>query len=240
MKRKLLLAFMTVCVLAAALIGSTVAAVDTTSAILTNDVTTPYVNVSIETAVEGDLTTAVELPAQMSAGQTVDLNYVAVNNNADKTSLDVNKQTTNSKITEYVVVTMTKYWKSADGTTDSATDNKLISWVLGTEDWIVLNESDNQVVLLYAKPVTSGEFTSVVLKSITMPKDLTGLKGKSIGLDVTAESVQYIAADGTQETADTNADAIATAYGVKVTVDKTTGAVAMPDTSQVVKTTANP
>ena len=239
MKRKLLLVLMAVCVLAAALMGSTVAAVDETSAALLNNVTTPYVNVTVQSREGNETVTAKSLPDKIGAGQTVKLDYVAVNNNIDGTKEDASGKTTNSGVTEYVIVTLTKYWtepsSSSGSDSDSSkpavvtgVDNSLIQWSLtSNNDWIVLNQSDNQVVLLYTKPVASGEATSVALESVTMPKDVTALKGLSIAVDATAESVQYIKADGTQETADANADAIATAYGVPVTVDKTTGAVSM-------------
>ncbi len=225
MKRKLLLALMTVFVLAAALMGSTLAAVDQTSATLVNNVTTPYVNVTVQSLQDGKLTTDNQMPEKMAAGQTAVLNYVAVNNNSDgsKTAAD-GKALDNSGVTEYVVVTVTKYWmKTAESTSgsstasmavDTETSNSKIGWKLGTDGWIILSQTDNQAVLLYTKPVKAGEHTSVVLESVSMPKDVTGLTGKTIGVDVTAESVQYI-----EGSAAANADAITTAYGVPVTVD---------------------
>ena len=215
MKRKLLLALMTVCVLGVALMGSTMAAGVQETSELTNTVTTPQIGVSVQSLHNGQLTTNSPLEdVNLAAGQSFPVNYVAVNNNAAES------------IPSYMVITASKYWmmnstaNSGETTVDGGTANSLIGWTLGTGGsgaegtWYVLNISDNQVVLLYSKPVAAGAYTTTAaVQNVSVPKDLRSLKDKKIGLDVTAESLQYLEGDPTA-----NADAIATAYGVEATV----------------------
>ena len=199
MKKKLLLACMVVCILAVALVGGSLAATTyTTNRNIYSNVQTPTLQVNLTSDALADDTKA-------KPGDVIAQNYAAVN------------PETITNITEYIQVTITKYWQDANGTKIFDKDaNKIALNLANQENWLVLRETSEQLVLVYNKPVAPGESTGVFLESLTLDSNLSGYSGCKVGLDVTAQAVQYQEGDN-----ELNANAILSAWGVVVTLDDT-------------------
>lgn len=199
MKKKLLLTGMILSILAVALVGGTLAAnTYATNRNIYANLQTPTLQVELTSDTQADDTA-------VKPGDIIASNY-AVKNPA-----------TNTNITEYVRVTITKYWKNINGEKIFDKDAGKIKMNLVNEnDWLVLRQTAEQTVLVYKHPLAAGESTDVFLKSLTLDTKLTGYENCRAGLDVTAEAVQY-----QKDNQELNAKAILSAWGVEATLDAT-------------------
>lgn len=197
MKKKLLLLGMAVCILAVALVGGTLAATTyTTNSNLYSNLQTPTLQVELSCDAAADAT-------KVLPGAVIGENYTAKN------------PATNTNITEYVRVTITKYWKDANGTKVFDKDvDKIALGLADQENWLVLSQTAEQTVLVYRHPLAAGDTTGVFLKDLTLDTRLSGYQDYQVGLDVTAEAVQYQQGDNTL-----NATAILSSWGVEATLD---------------------
>lgn len=200
MKKKLLLACMVVCILAVALVGGSLAATAyTTNQNIYSNVQTPTLQVELTSDPIAD-------DAPVKPGDVIAQNYAAANPAA------------NTNITEYVRVTITKYWKDAQG--EKLFDKNAGKITMGLQgvgrdgDWLKLSETAEQVVLIYKAPLEAGKSTGVFLKDLTLDKNLIGYEDCKVGLDVTAEAVQYVAGEN-----ELNARAILSSWGVVAQID---------------------
>lgn len=197
MKKKLLLTGMILSILAVALVGGTLAAnTYATNRNIYANIQTPTLQVELSSDAKPDDT-------QVKPGDVIASNY-AVKNPA-----------TNTNITEYVRVTVTKYWKNTNGEKVFDKDvGKITMNFVNTENWLVLRQTDEQAVLVYKHPLPAGESTGVFLESLTLDTKLTGYENCRVGLDVTAEAVQY-----QKDNNELNAKAILGAWGTEAKLD---------------------
>lgn len=197
MKKKLLLTGMILSILAVALVGGTLAAkTAATNRNIYANLQTPTLQVELTSQAKADDT-------QVKPGDVIASNY-AVKNPA-----------TNTNITEYVRVTVTKYWKDMNGEKVFDKDvGKIAMNFANQEDWLVLRQTSEQTVLVYKHPLAAGESTDVFLKSLTLDTKLGGYEKCRVGLDVTAEAVQY-----QKDNNELNAKAILGAWGTEATLD---------------------
>ncbi|MCI2047593.1 MAG: hypothetical protein LKJ90_07740 [Faecalibacterium sp.] len=215
MKKKLLLLSMIACILAVATVGVTLAYATTTSGTITGNYDTPTLAVKLSAE-----NTAVD--AQADADQTTALNQLVPGGAAQKIGYTAENTDSTS---EYVCVTITKYWtKDGEKDTSGATnpsdiildglDTLAAGDAYGGTEWIVLRKSAEQIVLVHTGHLESNAATGSFLDSVRL-SERAGLanQGYQPEIRVSAQAVQYLAGNDT-----VNTNAILAAWGTQATI----------------------
>ena len=199
MKKKYLLLGVTAILVATAIIGGSLAAINAVGEEAINNLGAPTLEVGIDSvsSVEAKISDGTE---NFMPGSEVDCSGYIVENTAE--------------VPLYARVTVTKYWSNEENEKNKDLDAKLIEMSVDESGWLQANEvmmgnSGETVVYYLATPLAPGESASLPLK-VSISAEL-GNEGQGNGIMMKAEvdAVQYV--EGQPEL---NANGILASFGV--------------------------
>lgn len=205
MKKKLILLITAGLLVAAAMVGGSLAATSASGQKATSDLASPTLQVAIGQSATEALTLKSGDSALMPGDQLDNAGFTIENT---------------ASVPLYAKVSVTKYW--CDGVTNAKNnttmDANLIDMAAQSGSWLQANQimagsSGETEVFYYAVPLQPGQAANLSL-TLALDEDMNNAyQGASIVLEATVEAVQYVAGQN-----DLNADGILAAFGVVATL----------------------
>lgn len=199
MKKKYLMLGVAAILVATAIIGGSLAAINAVGEEATNNLGAPTLEVGIDSKSTAETAVGDEAEKIMP-GDTLDCSGFIVENTA--------------QVPLYARVTVTKYWTDEDNAKNIDMDANMIEMTANESGWLQANDvlkgtSGETEVYYLAKPLASGESASLDLE-IIISRELDNI-GQNAGITVKAvvDAVQFV--EGENEL---NANGILAAFGV--------------------------
>ena len=204
MKKRYLLMGITAILVATTIVGGSLAATNATGETASNTLAAPTLSVGLS----GTATKSLEVSAanRVMPGDQLQGSFT-VKNNAD--------------VSQFVRVTVTKYWKNADGSKNVQDDTANLAFTWSSGSWTQAADpfagdagmSQEQYVYYYQQVLDAGVSTPVSFTIGVDQKLGNQYQNTGIALDVSVDAVQYVSGDDAL-----NADGILSAWGVTAQV----------------------